>query len=294
MVSDQNHGGYYLPNPSYWPIIGSIAIFCLLVGAANWLHGHTIGPILFVVGALALAVMLFGWFGTVIRETRAGLLQNPQVDRSFRWGMVWFIFSEIMFFGAFFGALFYARVFSVPWLGGAGSGSITHLLLWPQFNQHWPLFQTPNPSLFQGPAEAMKAWGIPAINTSILLTSGVTITIAHWALLKNRRILMMVAQLATILLGISFLFLQAHEYWDAYTQLDLKLNAGIYGATFFMLTGFHGLHVTIGTIMLIAILWRMHKGDIDSREHFGFEAASWYWHFVDVVWLALFIFVYWL
>jgi cytochrome c oxidase subunit III len=296
MSSDHQSGGYYLPNPSYWPIIGSIAIFCLLVGAANWLHGNSIGPVLFVLGFIVLAVMLFGWFGTVIRETRAGLLEDPQVDRSFRWGMVWFIFSEVMFFGAFFGALFYTRVLSVPWLGGEGSNAaaLTHLLLWPQFSHSWPLYQTPNPALFAGPHEVMGAWGIPAINTAILLASGVTITIAHWGVLKNRRVQMVVAQLATILLGISFLILQAHEYWEAYSLLNLKLSAGIYGTTFFMLTGFHGLHVTIGTIMLIVILWRMLKGDFNSKEHFGFEAASWYWHFVDVVWLLLFVFVYWL
>lgn len=297
MSSDHHSSGYYLPNPSHWPIIGSIAIFCLLVGAANWLHGNTIGPILFVVGAIFFVVMLFGWFGTVIRETRAGLLKDAQVDRSFRWGMAWFIFSEVMFFAAFFGALFYTRTYSVPWLGGSGGSShaiMTNLLLWPQFTQAWPLFQTPNPALFQGPEEVMSAWGIPAINTAILLSSGVTITIAHWAVLQERRTPMMLAQLATILLGISFLCLQAHEYWEAYMRLGLKLSAGIYGTTFFMLTGFHGLHVTIGTIMLIVILWRMHKGDFNSKEHFGFEAASWYWHFVDVVWLILFVFVYWL
>jgi cytochrome c oxidase subunit III len=296
MSSDHHSGGYYLPNPSYWPIIGSIAIFCLLVGAANWLHGNIIGPILFFAGAIVLAVMLFGWFGTVISETRAGLLQDPQVDRSFRWGMVWFIFSEIMFFGAFFGALFYTRVLSVPWLSGEGSNAavMTHMLLWPQFIQSWPLYQTPNPALFAGPREVMSAWGIPAINTAILLSSGVTITIAHWGVLKNRRAQMITAQLATILLGIAFLCLQAHEYWEAYSLLNLKLSAGIYGTTFFMLTGFHGLHVTIGTIMLIVILWRMLKGDFNSQEHFGFEAASWYWHFVDVIWLILFVFVYWL
>lgn len=296
MSTDHHSGGYYLPNPSYWPIIGSIAIFCLLVGAANWLHGNIIGPILFFAGAIVLAVMLFGWFGTVISETRAGLLQDPQVDRSFRWGMVWFIFSEVMFFGAFFGALFYTRVLSVPWLSGEGSNAaiMTHMLLWPQFTQSWPLYQTPNPALFAGPREVMSAWGIPAINTAILLTSGVTITIAHWGVLKNRRVQMIIAQLATILLGIAFLCLQAHEYWEAYSLLNLKLSAGIYGTTFFMLTGFHGLHVTIGTIMLIVILWRMLKGDFNSQEHFGFEAASWYWHFVDVIWLILFVFVYWL
>lgn len=294
MSSDHHSNKYYLPNPSYWPIIGSVAIFLLLVGAANWLHKNTIGPYLFGLGAIILAIMLFGWFGTVIRETRAGLLNDPQVDRSFRWGMVWFIFSEVMFFVAFFGALFYARTFIVPWLGGEGTGAMTHLLLWPQFNATWPVISTPNPALFQGPKQIIDTWGIPAINTAILLSSGVTITIAHWGVLKDRRMQMMLGQLATIILGILFLGMQAHEYWEAYSELSLKLNAGIYGATFFMLTGFHALHVTIGTIMLVVIFWRMTRGDITSQEHFGFEAASWYWHFVDVVWLVLFICVYWL
>ncbi len=294
MSSEHHSGKYYLPNPSYWPITGSIAIFCLLVGAANWIHKNAIGPYLFGLGAIILTIMLFGWFGTVIRETRAGLLNDPQVDRSFRWGMVWFIFSEVMFFAAFFGALFYARTFIVPWLGGQGIGTMTHLLLWPQFNASWPVTTTPNPALFQGPQQIIGTWGIPAINTAILLSSGVTITIAHWGVLKDRRKQMMIAQFATILLGLLFLGMQAHEYMEAYTELGLKLNAGIYGTTFFMLTGFHALHVTIGTIMLIVIFWRMTRGDISSQEHFGFEAASWYWHFVDVVWLILFICVYWL
>ncbi len=293
-MSEHHSGNYYLPNPSYWPIVGSIAIFCLLVGAANWLHHNAIGPYLFTFGFLCLIVMLVGWFGTVIRESRAGLLQDPQVDRSFRWGMAWFIFSEVAFFSAFFGALFYARELSVPWLSGHGSGVMTHLLNWPSFQGSWPLYQTPNPAFFQGPKEVMYTWGIPAINTAILLSSGVTITIAHWGVIKERRKQMVLAQLATIILGIAFLTMQAHEYWQAYTELNLKLTAGIYGATFFMLTGFHALHVTIGTIMLIVIFWRMLKGDFSREDNFGFEATSWYWHFVDVVWLMLFIFVYWI
>ncbi len=294
MSSQHNGGKYYLPNPSYWPIIGSIAIFCLLVGAANWIHGNAIGPYLVVLGAIILVIMLAGWFGTVIRETRAGLLSDPQVDRSFRWGMVWFIFSEVMFFGAFFGALFYARISILPLLSGTSIHPMTHLLLWPQFNGGWPVYQTPNPALFQGPQGVMDTWGIPAINTAILLFSGVTITIAHWGVLKNRRLQMIFAQLATVILGISFLCMQAHEYLEAYNNLNLKLSSGIYGTTFFMLTGFHALHVTIGTIMLIVIFWRMLRGDFNSTEHFGFEAVSWYWHFVDVVWLFLFVCVYWL
>lgn len=291
---EQKAGAYYLPEPSKWPIIGSIGLFCLLLGAANWLHDKSFGPYLFGFGALILVYLIVGWFGTVIRENRQGLLQSAQVDRSFRWGMAWFIFSEVMFFGAFFGALFYTRAIAVQWLGGAGSGEMTHLLLWPQFHAHWPVYTPPNPNLFQGPGAIMETWGIPAINTLLLLSSGATITVAHWALLKEKRRAMLIAQLATITLGICFLAMQAHEYGIAYLEKGLKLSSGIYGTTFFMLTGFHALHVTIGTLILIVICYRMFRRDFTSHNHFGFEAAAWYWHFVDVVWLFLFIFVYWL
>lgn len=292
MAAKKTH--YYLPEPSYWPIIGSIGLFVLFIGFANWLHKNVYGPYLFLLGACIIVFMMFGWFGTVIRENRASMLSDPQVNRSFRWGMLWFIFTEVMFFGAFFGALFYARYVSVPWLGGEGHGQITHLLLWPSFQSAWPLFKNPNPSSFAGPKDIMETWGIPAINTGILLSSGVTITIAHWGVIKDRRKQMLIAQTLTILLGITFLLMQAHEYGIAYTEKGLTLDSGIYGTTFFMLTGFHAAHVTIGTIMLCVILYRMIRRDFSPTNHFGFEAVSWYWHFVDVVWLALFIFVYWL
>lgn len=293
-MSENHNGSYYLPAPSHWPIVGSIGLFCLLVGAANWLHSNTIGPYLFLLGAFIVVFMMVGWFGTVINENERGLLNGEQVERSFRWGMVWFIFSEVMFFSAFFGALFYARMYSVPWLGGEGEGVLTHLLLWPDFQAQWPLLQNPSPSLFIGPKSVMDTWGIPALNTLILLTSGVTITIAHWGILKNRRAQVIIFQALTVILGITFLMMQAHEYAIAYTEKGLKLSSGIYGTTFFMLTGFHAMHVTVGTIMLLIILIRLIKGHFNERHHFAFEAAAWYWHFVDVVWLALFIFVYWI
>jgi cytochrome c oxidase subunit III len=292
MKTDENP--YYLPPPSYWPIIGSIAIFLLLLGAANWLHQHEIGPILFCVGALLLAYMMFGWFGTVIKENRQGLLQGAQMNRSFRLGMGWFIFTEVMFFGAFFGALFYSRYVSVEWLGGSGHGKMTHLLLWPSFHGKWPVYTTPNPNMYQGPRAIMETWGIPAINTLLLLSSAGTLTVAHWALLKSKRTLMLFAQIVTIVLGLVFISMQAYEYGIAYTEKGLKLSSGIFGTTFFMLTGFHAMHVTIGAIILIVILYRMFRYDFNPKNHFAFEASAWYWHFVDVVWLALFIFVYWM
>lgn len=206
--NENNHehekGTYYLPGPSHWPIMGSIALTCIVVGAANWLHDQMWGPIILALGAIILIIMLVGWFGTVIRENQVGLLADPQVDRSFRWAMFWFIFTEVMFFGAFFGALFYTRFSVVPSLAGYGQGFFTHILLWPGFQSHWPLLHTPNPLAYLGPKSVMETWGIPAINTAILLSSGVTITIAHWGVIKQQRTQMILAQAATIILGISF------------------------------------------------------------------------------------------
>ncbi len=283
---------YYIPNPSYWPLVGSVALFSLMVGAASLLNGASFGVILMAAGGLILTVMLFGWFGTVIRESEAGIY-NSQVDVSFRWGMFWFIFSEVMFFAAFFGALFYARIYSMPWLGGEGSGASTNLYLWPKFEAVWPLTGN-GPEGIGGEFNPMPAWGVPAINTMILLSSGVTVTWAHHALKAAKRAQLIAGLLLTVLLGVLFIALQAEEYIHAYTELNLTLNSGIYGSTFFMLTGFHGLHVTLGAIMLATVLFRCIAGHFTPQNHFAFEAAAWYWHFVDVVWLGLFIFVYWL
>lgn len=292
-MSTAEHGSYYLPEPSHWPIVGSIGLFCTLFGAAHWLHGQSYGPYLFTTGLMIVVFMMFGWFHRVIKESLSGLY-DKQLDRSFRWGMSWFIFSEVMFFGAFFGTLLYVRMWSVPWLGGEASQELNVYLLWQNFASTWPLLQTPNPSAFPGPREVMYTWGLPAVNTLLLLTSGVTVTIAHWGLVKNNRKMLIIGLIFTILLGMGFLFCQSCEYLEAYTEKGLTLHAGVFGTTFFMLTGFHGLHVTIGTIMLIVILCRCAVGHFNKEHQFAFEAVSWYWHFVDVVWLLLFIFVYWL
>ncbi|HYQ71425.1 MAG TPA: cytochrome c oxidase subunit 3 [Gammaproteobacteria bacterium] len=281
-------GGYYLPEPSHWPIVGSIGMFLLLFGFASFLHGSSM--VIMLAGAVVIIAMLFGWFGTVINESLAGKY-NDQVDTSFRMGMGWFIFSEVMFFAAFFGALFYARMYSVPWLGGSGNNVMTNELLWPGFDAVWP---TNGPEAVGGEYTPMGAWGIPAINTLILLSSGVTVTWAHWGLKKGDRTQLILGLMATVALGFLFLGLQAYEYSHAYHELNLTLGSGIYGTTFYMLTGFHGLHVTLGATMLLVILIRSMKGHFTSEHHFAFEAVAWYWHFVDVVWLGLFVFVYWL
>ena len=279
---------YFVPATAKWPIVGAVGMFIMMVGAANWLNTGSTGPWLFAIGAAIIVAMIFGWFGEVIRESRANLY-NSAVDASFRQGMIWFIFSEVMFFGAFFGALFYARLFAVPWLGGEGTGAMTNQFLWPGFEATWP---THGPAELGGDFQTIPGFGLPLINTLILLTSGVTITIAHWALKKNQRGSLIFWMIATILLACLFLSIQAYEYVHAYRDLGLTLGSGIYGSTFFMLTGFHGLHVIIGTLMLIVITIRCAYGHFSKNNHFGWEAAAWYWHFVDVVWLGLFIFVY--
>jgi cytochrome c oxidase subunit 3 len=281
---------YFIAQPSYWPILGAISLFLTLVGAINLIHAHWFGHYLLFSGLILLSYTLFGWFSAVINESRHGL-HSLQMDRSYRWGMFWFIVSEVAFFSAFFGALFYARFHAVPRLGGLTE---THELLWPQFKALWPLLKNPNPLKFPAALETISAWGLPAFNTLLLLSSAVFITWAHWGLRKNNRLQLNLGLIITILLGLTFISVQAFEYHEAYSDLKLTLASGIYGTTFFMLTGFHGLHVIIGLTMLTVILIRCLKGDFQPKHHFGFEAVSWYWHFVDVVWLFLFIFVYWL
>jgi len=287
------HGAYFIPEPSQWPIVGTLALFVSFVGAAIMLNGSGFGTFIFGLGIGALIYMFAGWFADVIGESLKGLYSD-QVDVSFRWGMGWFILSEVMFFAAFFGALYYARVLSVPWLGGEGAGGIaTHEFLWPSFEASWPLNAMPDPSNFTVFHEVIPAFGVPALNTAILLLSGVTVTFAHWALKKDNRSGLCWWLFATVALGFLFMYFQVGEYAEAYNHLDLTMNSGIYGSTFFLLTGFHGFHVTMGATMLLVILIRSMKGHFSEEHHFAFEGVAWYWHFVDVVWLGLFIFVYW-
>lgn len=292
-MSTTNHGEYYIPEPSKWPLVGTIALTTTVIGVVNTIHADGEISFLLPIGLLLVAYLLFGWFGAVVDESMAGNY-NEQVDRSFRIGMLWFIFSEVMFFAAFFGALFYIRVFVMDWLAGGGNNAMTHELLWPGFEAVWPLLTNPDNATVAGPKQAMGPTGLPAINTAILLLSSVTVTIAHHALRQDHRKPLIIWLGATVVLGTIFLAFQIEEYVLAYREMGLTLDSGIYGSTFFILTGFHGMHVTIGTTMLLVMLVRAIKGHFTSDNHFAFEAVAWYWHFVDVVWLGLFIFVYWL
>ncbi|MGQ0652664.1 MAG: cytochrome c oxidase subunit 3 [Betaproteobacteria bacterium] len=276
---------YAVPQPMPWPIMGATSLFLMALGAVFVFNGRSGGWISIAAGFMLLVYMMVRWFGDVIRESEGGKYGRWE-DVSFRWGMSWFIFSEVMFFACFFGALYWARQYSVPDLS-----TIEHnALLWPNFTAHWP---SAGPGFIER-FTPMAAWGLPAINTALLLSSGVTITIAHHALIAGNRGRLILFMILTIALGLIFLGVQAYEYGHAYRDLNLKLSTGIYGSTFFMLTGFHGFHVTVGAIMLIVILFRCIAGHFTPTHHFGFEGVAWYWHFVDVVWLGLFIFVYWL
>ena len=277
---------YYVPGPSKWPMVGSIAMLFTGFGAGGWINGAWFGPYLVAIGLAILFYTLVGWFGTVAGESEGGLY-GPRVDSAFRWSMGWFIFSEVMFFAAFFGALWYARVITMPWLGDLDHKAV----LWPEFTAAWPNL---GPAKVVDEFQTIGPWPIPTINTALLLASGVTLTISHHALKDGKRGSTAFWLFVTIVLGAIFMGFQAYEYAHAYKDLNLKLSSGIFGSTFFLLTGFHGFHVTIGAIMLTVVLIRVLKGHFTPEHHFAFEGAAWYWHFVDVVWLGLYVIVYWL
>jgi cytochrome c oxidase subunit 3 len=282
---------YFVPHNSPWSFLMTVGFFALLFGTATLLNGvEKVGLAVLCFGAVVMIASMAGWWRLVIQESESNTYHALE-DSSFRWGMVFFIFSEVCFFGAFFGALFYSRLFVLPFLSGASNNLFTGVLLWPGFVDHWP---TNGPGALGGAFEAMSPGGIAAMNTALLFISAVTVTIAHWGLKNGNRNVLKIFLALTFLLGFTFVVSQAHEYIHAYQAQGLTLGSGIYGSTFFLLTGFHGTHVTIGAIALVVIWVRVLRGHFDEHHHFGFEAVAWYWHFVDVVWLGLYLFVYWL
>jgi cytochrome c oxidase subunit III len=282
---------YFVPAPSRFPVLTATGLLFVIFGGGQWVNGEGWGAYCVLAGFILWGFTLQQWFRQAISESEGGLYSD-KIDVSFRWSMSWFIFSEVMFFGAFFGALYWTRLHSLPALG-----NLENAVLWPDFHAVWPSMgagNTGSPANIVEPFETMGPWPIPTINTLLLLSSGVTLTIAHHALLAGHRARTIAFMWVTVLLGISFLGFQIFEYHHAYTELNLKLSSGAYGSTFFMLTGFHGFHVFVGMLMLTFITIRLMKGHFTPQRHFGFEGAAWYWHFVDVVWLGLYMVVYWL
>ena len=311
---------YYVPEKSKLAVCATIGLVLSIYGAASIMNDMTFGDpnestsswSIFMMGMFFFVATLFVWFRTAIRENIAGM-NSAQLKKSYVLGMFWFIFSEVMFFFAFFGALFYVRNLVGPWLAGEGDGGRMNGLLWEGFQFDWPMMQTPqeavggavaqpiaNNGSFTSPETSMSfadahAWymWLPLWNTIILLTSSFTCHVAHMGILDGNKKKFNLWLGITVALGIIFLFVQAYEYYEAYQHFGLTLNAGIYGSTFFMLTGFHGFHVLMGmTMLLIQLLRSVVGGQFTADDHFGFEASSWYWHFVDVVWVFLFLFVY--
>ncbi len=287
---------YYIPEQSKFPLLMSASMFTMLFSfgfVVNGLDNDSVSPIaiaMSVAGLLGICTIVFLWMRTVITENFEGKT-SPQLQKSFYIGMAWFIFSEVCFFAAFFGSLFYIRTLSVSWLGGEGDKGSSNLL-WECFEYAWPLVNTPDPAQFPPMKGEVDPWGIPLVNTLLLVSSSFFIHWAESAMHKGERQKMISWLAATLVFGFIFLFLQAVEYRHAWTELLLTLNSGVYGSTFYLLTGFHGMHVTLGAIMVSVVFFRALKGHFSKEDEFGFMAASWYWHFVDVVWIGLFIFVY--
>ena len=293
-MSSTTHGGtpyYFIPGPSRHPALAAFGLFFVILGASQWINGVEWGKWSLAFGMVWFLSVLFQWFKESVIESEGGQYGH-KIDLSFRWSMSWFIFSEVMFFGAFFTALWWARSHSVPALG-----SLDNSMLWPGFKAIWPsaaVGVTASPAGTIEPFTTMTPFWLPTINTALLLTSGVTLTIAHHALVAGNRAKTIAFMWMTVILGTLFLFVQGYEYYHAYHDLNLKMTSGIFGSTFYMLTGFHGFHVFIGMLMLLFITLRLQKGHFTSERHFGFEGAAWYWHFVDVVWLGLYIVIYWM
>ena len=293
-MSSAAHGStpyYFVPGPSRHPAMAALGLFFVVLGAGQWVNGAGWGAYSLAFGLVFWLTVLYQWFSEAMRESEGGMY-GRKIDMSYRWSMSWFIFSEVMFFGAFFTALWWARAHSVPTLGG-----LENALLWPDFKAVWPsvaVGMTASPADIVEPFSTVGPFWLPTINTALLLSSGVTLTIAHHALRDGNRARTIGFMWATVLLGIVFLFVQGYEYAHLYNDLNLKMSSGIYGSTFYMLTGFHGFHVFIGMLMLLFITLRLGKGHFTANSHFGFEGAAWYWHFVDVVWLGLYVLVYWL
>ena len=282
---------YYVPAESGRPFWSAFFLFFVVLGASQWVNGSGWGMWALLAGLLGWLFVLFQWMREAALESEKGLFGH-KIDLSYRWSMSWFIFSEVMFFGAFFTALWWARAHSVPALG-----SLENALLWPDFKAVWPSVaagMTASPAGIVEPFQTMGPFWLPTINTALLLSSGVTLTIAHHALVAGKRARTIGFMWLTVLLGVTFLCVQGYEYAHAYSAYNLKLSSGVYGSTFYMLTGFHGFHVFLGMLMLLFITLRLQKGHFSAERHFGFEGAAWYWHFVDVVWLGLYVLVYWM
>jgi cytochrome c oxidase subunit III len=309
---------YYVPEQSKLPIVTAIGIGFSVYGASSAIDAikqqESANWSVLIIGLVIIACALYVWFREAISENKQSL-HNAKMKGSYRIAMQWFIFSEVMFFAAFFGALFYIKYLSMPWIAGEGEGGRMNGLIWNGFENIWPSIWSGIDALTHVATIPQEAVGIsnqpianngvftradhigspfklPLINTLLLISSSFTVHWAHHAIKHDKLGLFKRWMVATLLLGVVFIGVQAFEYYEAYVHMGLTLKSGVYGSTFFMLTGFHGFHVCMGAFILCIQMIRGWKGQFSSEDHFGFEAGSWYWHFVDVVWIFLFLVVY--
>lgn len=279
-----NHHDYHLVNPSPWPVVGAISAFVLAIGAIQFMHKDD--PIILGVGFGLVLLTMFLWWRDVVREAEKFGDHTPVVQIHNRYGMILFIASEVMFFVAWFWAFFDASLFPAEVMNVKSAGGADQAIGMVSRNEVtkgvWPPEGT----------KTFDPWHLPFVNTLILLLSGTTVTWAHHSLVEGNRKGLIWGLVLTIALGVLFTLCQAYEYMHAEFPFSQAAGGNIYGSTFFMATGFHGFHVIVGTITLTVMLFRALAGHFTPKQHFGFEAAAWYWHFVDVVWLFLFACIY--
>lgn len=259
--NNQKHS-FHLVDPSPWPIISAFSALILTSGGVLYMHGYKGGSFLLQLGFLMILFMMFCWWRDIIREATVEGQHTTSVQTGLKLGMLLFIVSEIMFFFAFFWAFFHSSFNPSPAIGG----------VWP------PAFIT-----------TLDPWKIPLLNTILLLSSGASVTWAHHSIVWGSKYQACISLIITVILAVIFTALQGFEYVSA----PFSISDGVYGASFYMATGFHGFHVIVGTLFLTVCLFRLYLNHFTREHHFGFEAAAWYWHFVDVVWLFLFITIYW-
>lgn len=285
------HGGYYVPEQSVWPIIGALSLLLFAIGSLNFTELW--GLIVFAIGTITLLYMLCGWLSSVVRESRSGLY-DAQMNRTFRWGMFWFIFCEFFTFGILLGAIIYERVGVIPWLAGQGSGGsvLTNYLLWPDFSASWPLIKNPDPATFAGLKDVPSAWGLPTLNTLVALCSAVTVLFALWAIKNKQTRATITGLVVTFFLGIAFAVMQFDHARILIKQYDMTISSGIYGSLVWMVGGFHFLNLLVGLILLFVVGFRYTLGHFNEKHHFAIEATAWYWAFISAMWLIIYLCIY--
>ncbi len=289
-----DHGTYYVPEHSSRPIMTAIGLFFLGLGAIFLTEEPHVGLVLAGMGAVIIVITLFLWFRDVVIESRKGL-HDDQMDRTYRWGMFWFLFAQFMLMGGFFGTLVYASTVVLPTLSGTSgvANHLTHLLLWPNFSSQWPPLQTPNPQEFIGPHHIVTAWGWPAINTLLMLISVITLAIAHHSMNKRgHNKLFNICLIITFIIGIIVAVVQFDSIISAASHYGITLGSGIYGSFFMMIHVLVFLNIFISLLILLFLIPRCWLGHFNQQRHFAIDAISWLWYFSGAMWLITFILVY--